>query len=324
MNRASPEIDRVCSTFMSGRNDAYDTGFALLPAVIFLIRLNLQWRRGHSCQATIGVGGMHSDASVEAPGRAAFDDMARAYDVSFTHTPVGKALRDIVWSRVVRVFHPLQHILELGCGTGEDALRFANAGFLVTATDASATMVEVASEKARRFSQHPRIEFQCVSMDGIAASFPGRSFGGVFSNFGAINCARDPRALAAATAKVLLPGSPLLWVVMGRHVPWEWAWYLMRGEPRKALRRFQPEGVKWRGLTVRYPTPAQLTAAIQPHFAVTRVSPLGCILPPSYAARWLDRSPHLLSALNRLETWAQHSSTLANWADHYIIEAVRC
>jgi len=148
-------------------------------------------------------------------------------------------------------------------------------------------------------------------------------FDGVLSNFGAVNCVPDMQTLVARVADRLAPGAPLLWVVMGRHAPWEWFWYLARGQWHKAWRRLRPGGVEWRGLTIFYPTPGQIAAVLAPHFKVTRLAPLGVVLPPSYAAGWLDRTPLLAKVLTRLEGLAQHSSTLASLSDHYIVEAVR-
>ena len=47
-------------------------------------------------------------------------------------------LRGRVWQTLERTFTPGQHILELACGTGEDALWLAQRGIQVTATDGSA------------------------------------------------------------------------------------------------------------------------------------------------------------------------------------------
>jgi ubiquinone/menaquinone biosynthesis C-methylase UbiE len=253
----------------------------------------------------------------------AFDQLARRYDSDFTDTAVARALREIVWSRVAGTFRASEHVLELGCGTGEDALHLARMGIKVTATDASAEMIEIAREKVGRLRGIEPIEFRRVPMESIAASFQGRRFDGVFSNFGAINCVSDLSSLAASLAGLLNPGAPLIWVLMGQRVPWEWVWYLMRGDTRRAFRRFRTGGVEWRGLRISYPTPAQAIAALGRYFAVKRVSPLGCVLPPSYAAAWLNRSPRMLKALARLELSAQRSSVLAAWADHYILEAHR-
>jgi len=249
-----------------------------------------------------------------------FDEYADRYDAEFTHTPLGRVLRDMVWSRLDSLFEPGDRILELGCGTGEDAIHLARRGVRVFATDAAAEMIAVARRKAQL--NKAQIEFASVPMDDAPMTLRGRTFDGVFSNFGAVNCARDLEALAAGIASILNPGSRLVWVVMGRHVPWEWFWYLAHGQVRKAFRRYDRGGVKWRGLPVRYPSPSELTRLLQSCFRVLRVSPLGCILPPSYAAGWLNRSPRALAALSRVETSLQSSPLLASTADHYMIEAI--
>ncbi len=179
------------------------------------------------------------------------------------------------------IFAQSQHILELGCGTGEDALRLARAGIKVTATDASAEMIKVAVAKMRRLTDVEPVEFHCVPMEAIAVSLKARSFDGVFSNFGAMNCVSDLPSLATGLAGILKPGAPLLWVIMGRRVPWEWMWYLLRGEMRRALRRFQRNGVEWRRFDYLVPNARRSEQRSSPTSQVRRVSPLGCVLPPS-------------------------------------------
>ncbi len=253
----------------------------------------------------------------------AFDDMAGTYDATFTNTKVGRALREIVWSRLEQVWRPGQCVLELGCGTGEDAVRLAGSGVRVVATDPASRMIQMAQRKALMAKCAERIEFRCVAMEDIDSFPDGEVFDGVLSNFGAINCVRDLPTLVADVAKRLGPGAPLLWVAMGRHAPWEWFWYLMRGEWRNAWRRLRPGGVQWRGMTISYPTPAEMRSLLRPYFTITRLAPLGVALPPGYAAAWLDRSPWVMTVLTRLERWAQRSGRLASCSDHFIVEAVR-
>lgn len=168
-----------------------------------------------------------------------------------------------------------------------------------------------------------RIEFRCLAMENIDLFAAGDVFDGVLSNFGAVNCVQDLQTLVAEVADRPALGAPLLWVVMGRHAPWEWLWYLIRGEWRKAWRRLPQGGIKWRGMTISYPTPAEMRSLLAPFFTITRLAPLGVALPPNYAAAWLDRSPIAATVLTRLERWAQRSSMLASWSDHFIVEAVR-
>jgi SAM-dependent methyltransferase len=253
----------------------------------------------------------------------AFDRMAGTYDETFTDTQVGRALREIVWSRLDQLFRPSQRILELGCGTGEDAVRLAGRGVRVVATDPSSQMIRVARGKASARNCQELIEFRCVAMQDIQSFADGEVFDGVLSNFGAVNCVEDLQSLVRDVAARLSPGAPLMWVVMGRDAPWEWLWFLLRGQWRRAWRRRRVGGVDWHGLKISYPTPAEMKALLMPHFAITRLAPLGVALPPSYASAWLDRSPLAATVLRRLEGWAQRVSVLASCSDHFMVEAVR-
>src|SRR5262249_41518479 len=147
----------------------------------------------------------------------AFDEMASTYDEAFTDTVVGRALRGIVWSRFEPVFRASRRILELGCGTGEDAVRLARNGVSVVATDASSQMSQVARRKALDTACAGQIEFRCLPMEEIGSLPEVEPFDGVLSNFGAVNCVQNLEALIGEVAGRLAPGAPLLWVVMGRY-----------------------------------------------------------------------------------------------------------
>jgi SAM-dependent methyltransferase len=253
----------------------------------------------------------------------AFDDLAAGYDATFTDSALGRALRDLVWLRLDDGFVSCDRVLDLGCGTGEDALRLARRGTRVVGIDASAHMVHMAQQKALAAGCAAQLDFHCVAMENMSTVLDSEPFDGVLSDFGAVNCVRDLRALIADVAGRLAPAGRLLWVVMGRHAPWEWFWYGLRGELRKACRRLHRGGTDWRGLTVCYPTPAEMRQLLSPWFAVRRVSPLGFALPPSYAGPWLERSPHAFALLRGMEAALQDCSALAALSDHYIIEALR-
>jgi SAM-dependent methyltransferase len=254
---------------------------------------------------------------------SAFDALAAGYDAEFTATALGSTLRQLVWERAAILFPSGARLLEIGCGTGEDAVHFARRGHPIVATDAAARMVSAARAKLERAGLAGLVRCECIPMETLSRELSGESFGGVFSNFGAINCVARVDYLAADLARLLAPGAPLMWVVMGRTVPWEWLWFLARGAGGKAFRRLRRGGVEWRGMTVRYPAPAELARALRPHFSGVRVTPLGFALPPSYAARWLERSSRTLAALVGIERAAQRFSALAGLADHYIVEATR-
>jgi SAM-dependent methyltransferase len=253
---------------------------------------------------------------------AAFDGLAQGYDEQFTATALGRALREMAWRRFERTFAGREYLLDLGCGTGEDAVHLARLGHRVLATDASLQMVRVATLKAKRAGCADRIQFLWLPMERLG-ELEGEAFDGVYSNFGAVNCAANLNVLSGELARVMPARAPLALVVMGRYVPWEWAWYLARGDAATAFRRLRRGGVTWRGTRVCYPTPASLARELESHFTAPRVAPLGVALPGSYAAALLDRAPRTLALLARLERLLRHRRLLAAFSDHFYFEARR-
>ena len=56
---------------------------------------------------------------------AAFDRLAPRYDQLWTRSTVGHLQREAVWRHLAPLFKPGQTALDLGCGTGEDALHLS-------------------------------------------------------------------------------------------------------------------------------------------------------------------------------------------------------
>ena len=254
-----------------------------------------------------------------------FDAMAGDYDCSFTHSLIGQYLRAAVWRRIDAPFGPGDHVLELNCGTGEDALRLARRGVSVLATDSSHRMLAATRAKVDRAGLGQTVEVEPLDIADLAlgtARLPG-PFDGVVSNFGGLNCVDDLAGVARGLAAVVRPGGRALLCLMGPTVPWEWGWYLALGKPGKAFRRLRPGGANWRGMTVRYPTPGSVRRAFAVHFEQRRVAALGALVPPPYAAAWGVRHPRLLAALNRWERRLETVPPLPWLADHFLIEFER-
>ncbi len=254
---------------------------------------------------------------------SAFDAMAAGYDAKFSASALGRVLRPMVWERYAACFAAGSSLLELGCGTGEDAIHLAKSGHRVLATDASPRMIDTARRKAEAAGVSDRIRFRVVSMESLSTALGTELFDGVYSNFGAVNCAMDLAALAGGLAPRLAPDAPLVWVIMGRFVPWEMGWYLARGDARRAFRRLRRTGSEWRGLTIHYPTPGRCARLLEPYFVVSVARPLGVVLPPSYAAGWLERAPRMRAWLSRLERALFERARGAGLGDHYVLEARR-
>ena len=259
---------------------------------------------------------------------APFDPAAPAYDTDFTETTLARWLRELVWEQIADIFRPGDHVLELGCGTGEDALWLARRGVRVTATDASGEMLEVGRLKVEGVGLLDWVTFQKLdigySILGIG-SIPNIPYpiSHIFSNFGPLNCLSERKTLAEGLAKVVPPGGKVVLVVMGPFCLWEMAWYLGHLQFRTAFRRWRagiPAHTGGGGMVrVWYPSPARLRAEFAPHFRLMKTVGIGAFLPPSYLSHFVDRWPGFFG---RLREWERRWGGVFPWTwvnDHYLM-----
>lgn len=283
------------------------------------------------------------------PAQPAFDSLAPLYDAAFTSTAIGRWLRGRVHARLNLRFQPGQSVLELGCGTGEDALHLANQGVRVTATDISSQMLAAARAK---LGDHPLVRL--VELDlhelmlepgetsspswrsGLAggSSAPAPTLGdeevfdGAFSNFGALNVLSDWRPLARWLASRVRPGGIVALGVMGPLCLWEIGWHGLHLNFRTATRRlrapalFQP-GPSAEPLRIYYPSIRRLQSDFSRWFRRVEIDSLGLFLPPSDVYGALEKRPRLMQGLMSLEKRFGANDFLARFADHYWIEFER-
>ena len=125
----------------------------------------------------------------------AFDQLAPRYDSIFTISSVGKTQRDVVWRRALETFPTGGRILELNCGTGEDALFLAQAGMRITACDASPSMVAQAHNKISNANFLDQVDLHVLATEDLDKLATSWSFDGVLSNFSGLNSSKISSAL---------------------------------------------------------------------------------------------------------------------------------
>ena len=260
-----------------------------------------------------------------------FDAVAADYDRAFTHTPLARVLRDAVWARLAEVVRPGVRVLEIGCGTGEDAVWAARRGAQVLATDVSPAMLDVTRTKAERAGMADKVETRLVDAEAPLLRAAGDGAGVRadvgFSNFGALNCVSDLHPIAGALAQWVRPGGSLVLVFINRWCAWEIAWHLLHLQPRAAIRRLLRGGVDARvggGIVhIRYPSIGAMRRAFSPSFRLKRVTGLGVFLPPSYLEPVVAQRPRLFAVLKRWEETLASQFGFRSLADHVILELDR-
>ena len=202
----------------------------------------------------------------------AFDTAAADYDRQFTDTGIGRQLRQRVWDYMDMVLLGSRkaEILELNCGTGEDAVHFARQGHRVLATDISGEMLALASAKIEKADLRDRVDTQQLDMRQVGRVLEPDRKNLVFSNFGGLNCLSRPEVsdLARDLAERMSPGSRFVSVVMGRTCLWESLYFLAKADFRNIFRRNTEESlnvvVSGRPVETWYYDPAELEAPHAP------------------------------------------------------------
>ena len=258
-------------------------------------------------------------------GRA-FDSLAAKYDEIFTESHIGRAQRDAVWRVLAKTFNPGDRVLELNCGTGEDALFLGRRGVSVLACDAAAEMVAVAERRLLAESPGTAIEFRQLPTEQIAHLEPTLGFDGVFSNFSGLNCVADLQATAAALSTSVRPGASLLLCLSTRYCLAEIMHFLWRGNPKKAFRRCKGYSAARFGgveIGVHYLTVRQLRAVFLPHFRLVSYWGVGVAVPPSYCETWVRNHPTAFKFLRRLEPAVASIPILRITGDHILLHFER-
>ncbi len=262
------------------------------------------------------------------PAVRAFDALAPAFDDAFGGWASVAAQRRAVRRALLAAFPRGARLLELGGGTGEDALFLAAEGRSVHLTDGAPAMVARARAKAAAAGAEDAVTAETVTLEGFERWAWGRTgvrFDGAFSNFAALNCVTDHASVARGLARLLPAGARALLVVFGPACPSETLVLLARGRTEAAFRRFRrapaPARVGGETFSVTYPAPRALARAFAPHFRLRGTRGIGVFVPPSSAEPWVSRHPRLLAAAESLDRAA--SRPLAFLADHVLLDLER-
>ncbi|MEZ4667777.1 MAG: class I SAM-dependent methyltransferase [Anaerolineae bacterium] len=256
----------------------------------------------------------------------AFDHIGARYDVEFTNTDLSLWFRARVWERLGILFKAGDHVIELGCGTGEDALWLARRGVRVLATDGSQAMIDETQRKAQEAGLAHMIEVRRLDFNEAAHWQLDSQFDGAYSNYGPLNCVGDWHDIGSQLTAAIRPGGKVGLGIIGPWCPWEILWFALHADFRNATRRLRGSTVAHLDsnyFPVYYPTPGRIQRDLGAGFQRKLLWGLGVFLPPSDLYKPVGARPWLARPLLALEKLTAPHWPFKYLGDHFWLELER-
>lgn len=267
----------------------------------------------------------------------AFSRAAPLYDSDEEINVMARWARKRSLSALLKVFKPGDRVLEIGCGTGLEAVFLARRGIQVVATDAAPGMIAAVSAKiaegGRDYDLRGMIEpVLCPAQDlvQLVERYGEGAFDGVYSSMGPLNCIPDLRPVAIALARLVRPGGRVVLGLLNKYCIWETAWYMRALQPRLAFRRWggkaeatsRPDWQEEK-FTCYYWTRSVIEKAFRDQFRVIKREGLPWLMPPLYLDGLIRRAPGLFRVLSRLDKSFADVWPAYDIGDHLLIQFER-
>ncbi|PMQ04593.1 Demethylmenaquinone methyltransferase [Dyella sp. AD56] len=251
----------------------------------------------------------------------AFDSVAEDYDGPRGNNELIQRMRTTLWDTVCREVSPGSQLLDIGCGTGLDAIEFARRGHQVIATDWSPAMIGRTRSRAAVAGLESHVVAMHLGVQQLDQLH--EEFDGIYSNFGPLNCAPDLRGVAEECARLLKPGGKLVFSVIGRICPWELGHYALRGRFRRAsvrgTRGPAAVGMNKHTIWTYYYLPREFYRAFAPLFSLESYRALSLFMPPPYLVDYYRKRRHWYERLGRLDDRMGALPLLRDMGDHFLI-----
>jgi SAM-dependent methyltransferase len=253
----------------------------------------------------------------------AFDSVAADYDGARGNNELIQDMRTEMWRWLDATYALGSCLIDLGCGTGLDAVRMAQRGHSIAATDWSAEMVGRTRDRAIKNRVADRVQALAIGSHELGRLDGEAVYDGAYSNLGPLNCVPNLKDVSRQCARLLKPGGALVFTVIGRVCPWEIAHYLARRRWARATVRFSrsvvPVTMNKRRIWTHYYTPREFFRPFADAFSLQHYRGLCLFAPPPYLAGMREKHRAWYERLWLLDRRVAGWPLLRGMGDHFLM-----
>ena len=233
-------------------------------------------------------------------------------------------MRRVLHAHYARVFRPGMRVLDVGCGTGIDALALARRGIAVVAVDFSPGMVAELRAKLVAIAPGSQVEARVLSVEQLH-ELRGQRFDGLISAFAGLSAVDDLGGFASNAAELVRPGGHVVLHMLNRFSTWEWLGYATRSNwtAAREVGRLRTREFTIGGERVRhrlYFGRELYQAAFEPAFALRDSYALGALRPPHTVRRLPDP---IVRTLEWLDVRTGHWPLLRDAGRFFVLDLER-
>jgi ubiquinone/menaquinone biosynthesis C-methylase UbiE len=237
----------------------------------------------------------------------AFDSASEEYDYTISHNYINSWIRKRSINELHRITKTVDVLLEIGCGTGSEAIQISKQVKGIVATDISEKMLDLLKTKVRAKRLDRKIiaaKARASEISSIKDLLPDGRVRVAYSFNGALNCESDIDKVPSELSRVVGEDGYFLCSIRNTLcLPEALSHSLVLQFDKMNTRKDQPTMVSVGGMDIPsfYHSPTRFAQLFRPHFRVRKMIGLPAFLPPAYLSNYYLQTGKARLILEKLE-----------------------
>lgn len=250
----------------------------------------------------------------------AFSKQSFVFDEMDNANPLSEYFRSIYRQEVNSYIKPNSNILELNCGTGIDAIYFANKAHHILATDISPLMIDKLNIKIQNQHLERSLETMICSYHELD-KLNKKKFDYILSNFGGLNCTNQLNTVLSQFSSLLNEDGKITLALMPKICPWELI-MVFKAKFKTAFRRWSKRTtahIEGEYFYCYYYNPNYVINCLRKDFKLISLKGVFITVPPEFYHGFVERYPKLFFFLSWVDSKISKIFPFNYCCDHYII-----